>query len=74
MMASVFKILAPFGFVRVLLTLGQMPLYPEQSLFRAQVTDEDYRYWTAAVCRDLADARRGGGQLARPRRGRLRQR
>ena len=33
-----------------------MPLYPEQGLFRAQVADEDYRYWIAAVCRDLAGA------------------
>jgi len=56
MMASMFKALAPFGFVRLLLALGKMPLYPEQSLFRAQVTDEDYRHWTAAVCRDFAGA------------------
>ena len=56
MMASMFRALAPFGFVRFLLALGKMPLYPEQGLFRAQVTDEDYRYWTAAVCRDFAGA------------------
>jgi pimeloyl-ACP methyl ester carboxylesterase len=56
MMASILKALAPFGFVRFLLTLGKTPLYPEQGLFRAQVTDEDYRYWTAAVCRDFTGA------------------
>src|SRR5690349_19098439 len=56
MMASMIKALAPFGFVRFLLALGKLPLYPEQGLFRAQVTDEDYQYWTAAVCRDLAGA------------------
>ena len=56
MMASMFRALAPFGFVRFLLALATMPLYPEQGLFRAQVTDEDYRYWTAAVCRDFAGA------------------
>ena len=49
MMASMFKALARLGFVRFLLALGKLPLYPEQGLFRAQVTDEDYRYWTAAV-------------------------
>ena len=56
MMASMLKALAPFGFVRLLLALGKMPLYPEQGLFRAQVTDEDYRYWAVAVCRDFAGA------------------
>jgi hypothetical protein len=58
MMASVFRALAPFGFVRFLMALGTMPLYPEQGLFRAQVTDEDYGYWTVAVCRDFAGAAR----------------
>ena len=56
MMASMFKALARLGFVQFLLALGKLPLYPEQGLFRAQVTDEDYRYWIAAVCRDLAGA------------------
>jgi pimeloyl-ACP methyl ester carboxylesterase len=56
MMASMLKALARFGFVRFFLALGKLPLYPEQGLFRAQVTDEDYQYWSAAVCRDLAGA------------------
>lgn len=57
-MASVFKALAPFGFVRLLLVLGKMPLYPEQDVFRSAVTAEDYRQWTAAVCRGFGgDAR-----------------
>jgi hypothetical protein len=55
-MASVFKALAPFGFVRLLPVLGKMPLYPEQDVFRSAVSAEDYRQWTAAVCRDFAGA------------------
>jgi pimeloyl-ACP methyl ester carboxylesterase len=57
-MAWVFKVLAPFGFVRLLLARGKMPLYPEQRLFRGQVADEDYQRWTAAVCRDFGGAAR----------------
>ena len=54
MMTSMLNALAWFGFVRFLLALGMLPLYPEQGLFRVQVTREDYQYWTAAVCRYLA--------------------
>jgi hypothetical protein len=56
MMASVFKALAAFGFVRLLLALGKMPLHPEQRLFRTQVSEEDYRHWIAGVWRDFAGA------------------
>jgi hypothetical protein len=56
MMASMLKALARFSFVRFLLVLGKLPLYPEQGLLRAQVTDEDYQFWSAAVCHDLAGA------------------
>lgn len=55
-MASVFRMLAPFSFVRFLLAIDKIPLYPEQDIFRSAVSAEDYRRWTAAVCRDFAGA------------------
>ena len=55
-MASVFRLLAPFGFVRFLLAIGKMPLYPEQDLLPSAVSAEGYRRWTAAACRDFAGA------------------
>lgn len=55
-MASALKALAPFGAVRLLLSLGKMPLYPEQDVFRSAVSAQDYRQWTADVCRDFAGA------------------
>jgi pimeloyl-ACP methyl ester carboxylesterase len=56
MMASVFKAFSQFGLLRLLVAVGTMPFYPEQKVFRAQVTAEDFQYWTAAVCRNFAGA------------------
>jgi pimeloyl-ACP methyl ester carboxylesterase len=54
--AAVFKALGPFGLMRLLLECFAMPAYPEQRQFRAVVTEQDYRRWIAAVCRDFAGA------------------
>jgi pimeloyl-ACP methyl ester carboxylesterase len=54
--ASVLKASAPLGVLRLLVTTGAMPLYPEQRQFRGLVTDEDYRRWIAGVCRSFSGA------------------
>jgi pimeloyl-ACP methyl ester carboxylesterase len=59
--AAALKAAAPLGAVRLLLALGAMPFYPEQAVFRQQVTAADYRAWAAAVGRSFAGA--AGGEL-----------
>jgi pimeloyl-ACP methyl ester carboxylesterase len=54
--ASVLKASAPLGVLRLLVTAGAMPLYPEQRLFRATITDQDYRRWIAGVVRSFSGA------------------
>ena len=54
--ASVLKAAAPLGVLRLLVTAGAMPLYPEQRRFRAVITDQDYRRWVAGVVRSFSGA------------------
>jgi pimeloyl-ACP methyl ester carboxylesterase len=54
--ASVLKACAPLGLLRLLVTAGAMPLYPEQRRFRAVVADLDYRRWIAGVVRSFSGA------------------
>jgi pimeloyl-ACP methyl ester carboxylesterase len=54
--AYLLKASAPLGILRLLVTTGAMPLYPEQGQFRGLVSDEDYRRWVAGVCRSFSGA------------------
>jgi pimeloyl-ACP methyl ester carboxylesterase len=54
--ASVLKATAPLGVLRLLVTAGAMPLYPDQRRFRAIITDQEYRRWAASVVRSFSGA------------------
>jgi pimeloyl-ACP methyl ester carboxylesterase len=61
--ASVFKVLAPVGVVRLLLRLRAFPLYPEQRTFEGHVTADQRRAWVASVRRDMGPGGAAGREL-----------
>jgi len=56
--ARLLKLLTPLGFTRLLLRWQKMPLYPEQSRYRAAVSPPEYDRWMTMVCASFA---RGAG-------------
>jgi pimeloyl-ACP methyl ester carboxylesterase len=56
--ARLLKLLTPLGFTRLLLRWQKMPLYPEQSRYRAAVSPAEYDRWMTMVCASFA---RGAG-------------
>jgi pimeloyl-ACP methyl ester carboxylesterase len=63
LVASVFKVLAPLGAVRLLLRLRAFPLYPEQRTFEEQLTADQRRAWVASVRRDMGPGGAAGREL-----------
>ena len=62
-MASVFKTLAPFGVIRLLLRLHAFPLYPEQRAFEALVSSDRRQEWIESVVRSMGPGGAAGSEL-----------
>ncbi len=54
--AAALQALSAVGLPRFLLRANAMPLYPEQKVFRQDVTADGYRRWQDGVCRSIAGA------------------
>jgi len=54
--ASLLRLIAPLGGIRLLLRLRAMPLYPEQRLFEADATPEEVRAWREDVQRLMRES------------------
>jgi pimeloyl-ACP methyl ester carboxylesterase len=62
-LASVLKVLAPFGLVRLLLTLRAFPLYPEQRILEVELSPDRRRAWIDAVDRSMGPGGAAGPEL-----------
>jgi pimeloyl-ACP methyl ester carboxylesterase len=62
-LASVFKALAPFGVVRLLLHLHTFPLYREQRAFEGQLDADRRAAWIGAVNRSMGPGAAAGPEL-----------
>src|SRR4051795_10877869 len=62
-LASVLKVPAPLGLVRLLLELRAFPLYPEQRTFEAQLSPDRRRAWIDAVDRSMGPGGAAGPEL-----------